>query len=186
MCSLFTLVNNSQSQPIARGRCWAPFQATYGRPASITRNFRRQCWFVTLRCQREGSSAGMHGPDTSSGKCAISLANTRPMPPWRSWRIATKACRRRGNSPIVGHIARLCLYVFVSYVNVAWNKFTIIRNNPVHFIYFMGVNTYVKRTGSRIMDWGATNERRRYIVMSSLFGWAHTQNDPCRLKIEKH
>ena len=23
------------------------------------------------------------------------------------------------------------------------------------------------------------NERRRYIVTSSLIGWVHTQNDPC-------
>ena len=26
-----------------------------------------------------------------------------------------------------------------------------------------------------------TNERRRYIVTSSLIGWAHTQNDPCQV-----
>ena len=26
------------------------------------------------------------------------------------------------------------------------------------------------------------NERRRYIVTSSLIGWAHTQNDPCDIK----
>ena len=25
------------------------------------------------------------------------------------------------------------------------------------------------------------NERRRYNVTSSLIGWAHTQNDPCKL-----
>ena len=25
---------------------------------------------------------------------------------------------------------------------------------------------------------GSVNERRRYIIMSSLIGWSHTQNDP--------
>ena len=29
-----------------------------------------------------------------------------------------------------------------------------------------------------ILGMGSTNERRHYIVMSSLIGWAHTQNDP--------
>ena len=30
-----------------------------------------------------------------------------------------------------------------------------------------------------ILGMGSANERRRYIVTSSLIGWAHTQNDPC-------
>ena len=30
-----------------------------------------------------------------------------------------------------------------------------------------------------ILGMGSANERRCYIVMSSLIGWAHTQNDPC-------
>ena len=29
-----------------------------------------------------------------------------------------------------------------------------------------------------ILGMGSANERWRYIVMSSLIGWAHTQNDP--------
>ena len=31
-----------------------------------------------------------------------------------------------------------------------------------------------------IMGLGSANERRRYIVMSSLIGWMHTRNEPCR------
>ena len=31
-----------------------------------------------------------------------------------------------------------------------------------------------------------TNERRRYIVTSSLIGWAHTQNDPCPFPVGCH
>ena len=31
-----------------------------------------------------------------------------------------------------------------------------------------------------ILGMGSANERRRYIVTSSLIGWAHTQNDPCQ------
>ena len=27
------------------------------------------------------------------------------------------------------------------------------------------------------------NERQRYNVKSSLIGWAHTQNDPCKLRM---
>ena len=30
-----------------------------------------------------------------------------------------------------------------------------------------------------ILDMGSANEKRRYIVTSSLIGWAHTENDPC-------
>ena len=30
-----------------------------------------------------------------------------------------------------------------------------------------------------ILDMGSFNERRRYIVTSSLIGWVHTGNDPC-------
>ena len=30
-----------------------------------------------------------------------------------------------------------------------------------------------------ILDMGSINERLRYIVTASLFGWTHTQNDPC-------
>ena len=30
-----------------------------------------------------------------------------------------------------------------------------------------------------ILGMGSANERRRYIVTSSLIGWAHTYNDPC-------
>ena len=30
-----------------------------------------------------------------------------------------------------------------------------------------------------ILGMDSANERRRYIVTSSLIGWVHTQNDPC-------
>ena len=30
-----------------------------------------------------------------------------------------------------------------------------------------------------ILGMGSSNERRRYIVKSSLIGWGHTQDDPC-------
>ena len=33
-----------------------------------------------------------------------------------------------------------------------------------------------------IWVWCSANERRRYILTSSLIGWAHTQNDPCHNK----
>ena len=32
-----------------------------------------------------------------------------------------------------------------------------------------------------ILCMGAANERRRYIITSSLIGCAHTQNDPCSI-----
>ena len=37
----------------------------------------------------------------------------------------------------------------------------------------------IKSLPGVIMGLGSANERRRYIVMSSLMGWVHTQNDPC-------
>ena len=36
-----------------------------------------------------------------------------------------------------------------------------------------------KFTPGIILGMGSANERRRYIVTSSLIGWAHTQNDNC-------
>ena len=41
------------------------------------------------------------------------------------------------------------------------------------------MNTLIKTLGAGIiLGMGSANERR-YIVTSSLIGWAHTQNDPC-------
>ena len=37
-----------------------------------------------------------------------------------------------------------------------------------------------------ILGVGLANERRRYIVTSSLIGWAHTQNGPCWIVLMKH
>ena len=34
-----------------------------------------------------------------------------------------------------------------------------------------------------ILGMGSGNERRRYIVTSSLIGWAHTQTDPCSTNV---
>ena len=50
-----------------------------------------------------------------------------------------------------------------------WKFFTCIDGNQVNckLVY-------------RIIFWmRPANERRRYIVTSSLIGWAHAQNDPC-------
>ena len=37
-----------------------------------------------------------------------------------------------------------------------------------------------------ILGMGSANERRRYIVTSSLIGWAHTQNGTCWIVLRNH
>ena len=45
-----------------------------------------------------------------------------------------------------------------------------------HFTPYMGMKGYTEI----ILCMHPANERRRYIVTSSLIGWAHTQHYPCR------
>ena len=82
--------------------------------------------------------------------------------------------------------------------HVAWNDVYIAlgnkNNNNNEHLYPDSVLTYryeithqiVSRIlldpKSGIILWmRPANERRRYIVTSALIGWAHTQNDPCKL-----
>ena len=37
-----------------------------------------------------------------------------------------------------------------------------------------------------ILSMGSANERWHYSVMSSLIGWAHTKNDPCKMETQLH
>ena len=43
-------------------------------------------------------------------------------------------------------------------------------------------NVFITDSGI-ILHMRPANERRRYVVTSSLIGWVHTQNDPCRFPI---
>ena len=44
---------------------------------------------------------------------------------------------------------------------------------------FNSTNHLSKHNSGIILGVALANERGRYIVMSFLIGWAHTQNDPC-------
>ena len=47
--------------------------------------------------------------------------------------------------------------------------------------YYMQLKSFTMENNvGIILDMGSANERRRYIIMSSLIGWAHSQNDPCK------
>ena len=46
-------------------------------------------------------------------------------------------------------------------------------------MYFVKPNLYKFYCTGIILGMGWANERRRYILTSSLIGYAHTQNDPC-------
>ena len=52
-----------------------------------------------------------------------------------------------------------------------WSSCT---NGLLHRPYWIEID----RVTGIILAMGSANERRRYIVTSSLIGWAHTQNDP--------
>ena len=54
------------------------------------------------------------------------------------------------------------------------------RLNKVEF-YYNAMHQNVSETfvTGVILGMGSANERRRYIVKSSLICWAHNQNDPC-------
>ena len=65
----------------------------------------------------------------------------------------------------VGHFVKAAMCFNQRFCN---NSFVFFAST-LHLWYCQGV----------ILCMCPTNERRRYIVTSSLIGWAHTQNDPC-------
>ena len=56
----------------------------------------------------------------------------------------------------------------------AWHRTGVYRSFPGTAMAKFGSHCY-----RVIMCMRPANERRRYIVTSSLIGWVHTQNDPC-------
>ena len=63
-------------------------------------------------------------------------------------------------------------------LNSTSNLFIIRPRNPIMLRGFDHFTCRPRTYTGIILGMGSTNERRRYIVTSSLIGWAHIQNDP--------
>ena len=91
------------------------------------------------------------------------------------------------------HTGQLVVDVAYPLVNMpimSWWLSAITHNYCGWLLCLQKSSTRLRTAGSthsgRDLGMGSANERRRYIVTSSLIGWAHTQNDPCKTCTNKY
>ena len=85
-------------------------------------------------------------------------------------------CTMRFTDGIYGNIMQ---YIFMAkiFTTSCWICVEFVHIQPSKWL--VPVHAYTKPSAWIILCMRPANERRRYNVTSSPFGWVHTQNDPC-------
>ena len=81
------------------------------------------------------------------------------------------------------------MFIYItSLFNISWMESICLNTQPYDAPPKTKKLTLKEQTNEEagiILCMRSANERRRYIITSSLNGWAHTQNDPWRKKWKK-